>query len=114
MRVLQRHRWPGNVRELEHAIERAVIVATESQIQAADLPATLRDAEPSLAHDDAIPAHHTLEEIERMAILRTLERTQWNKRAAATILGVYRPTLYSKLKKYNLLKRPAPVGTPTN
>ena len=114
MRVLQRHRWPGNVRELEHAIERAVIVATESQIQAADLPASLRDAEPSLAHDDAIPAHHTLEEIERMAILRTLERTQWNKRAAATILGVYRPTLYSKLKKYNLLKRPAPVATPTN
>ena len=47
-----------------------------------------------------------------MAILRTLERTQWNKRAAATILGVYRPTLYSKLKKYNLLKRPAPVGAP--
>jgi DNA-binding NtrC family response regulator len=114
MRVLQRHRWPGNVRELEHAIERAVIVATESQIQAADLPASLRDAEPSLAHDDAIPAHHTLEEIERMAILRTLERTQWNKRAAATILGVYRPTLYSKLKKYNLLKRPAAAGTPTN
>ena len=82
--MLQRHRWPGNVRELEHAIERAVIVATDSQIQAADLPAALRDAEPSLAHDDAIPAHHTLEEIERMAILRTLERTQWNKRAAAT------------------------------
>ena len=114
MRVLQRHRWPGNVRELEHAIERAVIVATESQIQAADLPAGLRDAEPSLAHDDAIPAHHTLEEIERMAILRTLERTQWNKRAAATILGVYRPTLYSKLKKYNLLKRPAVAGTPNH
>ncbi len=114
MRVLQRHRWPGNVRELEHAIERAVIVATESQIQAADLPASLRDAEPSLAHDDAIPAHHTLEEIERMAILRTLERTQWNKRAAATILGVYRPTLYSKLKKYNLLKRPAVAGTPNH
>jgi DNA-binding NtrC family response regulator len=114
MRVLQRHRWPGNVRELEHAIERAVIVTADSQIQAADLPAALRDAEPSLSHDDAIPAHHTLEEIERMAILRTLERTQWNKRAAATILGVYRPTLYSKLKKYNLLKRPVPVGAPTN
>ncbi len=114
LRVLQRHRWPGNVRELEHAIERAVIVATEAVIQAADLPASLRDAEPDLASDAAIPAHHTLEEIERMAILRTLERTQWNKRAAATILGVYRPTLYSKLKKYNLLKRPAPAGAPTN
>lgn len=114
MRVLQRHRWPGNVRELEHAIERGVIVATEPRIQAADLPAALRDSEPDLEHGDAIPAHHTLEEIERLAILRTLERTQWNKRAAANILGVYRPTLYSKLKKYNLLKRPVPTGTPTN
>ena len=114
MRVLQRHRWPGNVRELEHAIERAIIVTTETQIQAADLPAAMRDAEPALSNDAAIPEHHTLEEIERMAILRTLERTQWNKRAAATILGVYRPTLYSKLKKYNLLKRPVPAGAPTN
>ena len=114
MRVLQRHRWPGNVRELEHVLERAVIVTTEAQIQAADLPATLRDAEPDPDHGDGIPAHHTLEEIERMAILRTLERTQWNKRAAAAILGVYRPTLYSKLKKYNLLTRPVPAGTPTS
>jgi len=106
MRVLQRHRWPGNVRELEHAIERAVIVAADRPIQAADLPAGLRDPEPTLEHGEFIPPHHTLEEIERLAILRTLERTQWNKRATANILGVYRPTLYSKLKKYNLLKKP--------
>ena len=106
MRILQRHRWPGNVRELEHAIERAVIVAGDRPIQAADLPASLRDPEPSLDHGDFIPPHHTLEEIERLAILRTLERTHWNKRATANILGVYRPTLYSKLKKYNLLKKP--------
>ncbi len=106
MRILQRHRWPGNVSELEHAIERAVIVAGDRPIQPADLPATLRDPEPSLDHGDFIPPHHTLEEIERLAILRTLERTHWNKRATANILGVYRPTLYSKLKKYNLLKKP--------
>jgi DNA-binding NtrC family response regulator len=114
MRMLQRHRWPGNVRELEHALERAVIVATEDQIQPADLPSSLRDPEPSAELGDAIPAHHTLEEIERLAILRTLERTQWNKRATANILGVYRPTLYSKLKKYNLLKKPTPTGSSTN
>ncbi len=112
--MLQRHRWPGNVRELEHALERAVIVATEGQIQPADLPSSLRDPEPSADLGDTIPAHHTLEEIERLAILRTLERTQWNKRATANILGVYRPTLYSKLKKYNLLKKPTPSGSSTN
>jgi transposase len=43
-----------------------------------------------------------LAEIERQAILQTLERTNGNKRAAASILGVYRPTLYGKLRKYKL------------
>ena len=43
-------------------------------------------------------------EIEKLAILQTLERTRGNKRKAASILGVYRPTLYNKLKKYNLLE----------
>jgi transposase len=44
----------------------------------------------------------TLAEIERQAIVQTLERTNGNKRAAASILGVYRPTLYGKLRKYKL------------
>jgi transcriptional regulator of acetoin/glycerol metabolism len=51
----------------------------------------------------AIPPHYTLAEIEKLAIVQTLERTHWNKRKAASILGVYRPTLYHKLKKYNLI-----------
>jgi two-component system, NtrC family, response regulator HydG len=106
MQMLMRHRWPGNVRELEHAIERAVIVATTREIQVADLPSTVREPVPEETTLDAIPQHCTLQEIERLAILRTLERTRWNKRATADILGLYRPTLYSKLKKYNLLKRP--------
>jgi DNA-binding NtrC family response regulator len=106
MQTLMRHRWPGNVRELEHAIERAVIVATTREIQVGDLPSTVREPVPDETALDAIPQHCTLQEIERLAILRTLERTRWNKRATADILGLYRPTLYSKLKKYNLLKRP--------
>ena len=106
MQALMRHRWPGNVRELEHAIERAVIVAAGREIQASDLPSTVREPVPDETALEAIPQHCTLQEIERLAILRTLEQTRWNKRATADILGLYRPTLYSKLKKYNLLKRP--------
>jgi DNA-binding NtrC family response regulator len=106
LRLLQRYRWPGNVRELEHVIERAVIVATGPVITQADLPVSVRDPEPGLETGEFfIPPHHTLEEIERLAIVQTLERTQGNKRAAASILGVYRPTLYSKLRKYRLLDR---------
>jgi hypothetical protein len=57
-----------------------------------------------------IPPHHTLAEIEKLAILQTLERTSWNKRKAAHILGVYRPTLYSKLRKYHLSDGPNGSG----
>jgi DNA-binding NtrC family response regulator len=104
-KALLRYRWPGNVRELEHVVERAVIVAEGNDVTLDDLPATIRDAE-RLPNQSGfvIPPHHTLEEIEKLAILQTLERTRGNKRKAASILGVYRPTLYNKLKKYNLLE----------
>ena len=46
--------------------------------------------------------HRTLAESERMAILQTLQRTNWNKQEAAQILGLYRPTLYSKMKKHEI------------
>jgi transcriptional regulator with PAS, ATPase and Fis domain len=101
--ALLRHTWPGNVRELEHVIERAVIVAEGSDIQTGDLPDMLE--QPAAAAGQPAPADDgelTLAEIERQAILRTLERTNGNKRAAASILGVYRPTLYGKLRKYKL------------
>ena len=49
-----------------------------------------------------MPPHRTLAEIERMAILQTLQRTNWNKQEAAQILGLYRPTLYSKMKKHDI------------
>jgi DNA-binding NtrC family response regulator len=105
-RALLRYRWPGNVRELEHVIERAVIVAEGTQVTVDDLPPEVRDADRFPAQSGfVIPPHHTLEEIEKLASLETLERTRWNKRKAASILGVYRPTLYNKLKKYKLTDR---------
>jgi DNA-binding NtrC family response regulator len=99
--ALLRHSWPGNVRELEHVVERAVIVAEGSEIVLNDLPDIMD--QPALGQaPTADHAQLTLAEIERQAILRTLERTNGNKRAAASILGVYRPTLYGKLRKYKL------------
>ena len=104
-KALLRYRWPGNVRELEHVVERAVIVAESTDVTLDDLPPTIRDAERVPNQSGfVIPPHHTLEEIEKLAILQTLERTRGNKRKAASILGVYRPTLYNKLKKYNLIE----------
>ena len=99
--LLIRNRWPGNVRELENAIERGVLVAKGSEITVADLPESIRE-ESSPSAEFVIPPHRTLAEIERMAILQTLQRTNWNKQEAAAILGLYRPTLYSKMKKHEI------------
>src|SRR3954464_5839005 len=99
--VLIRHRWPGNVRELENVIERGVLVSKGTEITPNDLPESLR-AENTTTSEFVIPPHRTLAEIERMTILQTLQRTNWNKQEAAQILGLYRPTLYSKMKKHEI------------
>jgi transcriptional regulator with PAS, ATPase and Fis domain len=99
--VLIRHRWPGNVRELENVIERGVLVAKGVEITVVDLPESLR-TESTSATEFVIPPHRTLAEIEKMAIVQTLQRTNWNKQEAAQILGLYRPTLYSKMKKHEI------------
>jgi transcriptional regulator with PAS, ATPase and Fis domain len=99
--LLIRNRWPGNVRELENAIERAVLVSKGTEISVTDLPESIRE-ESTGATDFVIPPHRTLAEIEKMAIVQTLQRTNWNKQEAAQILGLYRPTLYSKMKKHDI------------
>ncbi len=101
MRVLEQHDWPGNVRELEHAIERAIILSRDAEIKPSDLPEFGRARDIKVG-TSGIPRGCTLEEVERLTILQTLELTGWNKRAAADILGIHRPTLYNKLRRYRL------------
>jgi DNA-binding NtrC family response regulator len=105
LRALEQHDWPGNVRELEHAIERAVILARGPEIKASDLPEFPRSREIKASTGSGIPRGCTLEEVERLTIFQTLELTGWNKRATADILGIHRPTLYNKLRKYRLWRR---------
>ena len=101
LRALERHPWPGNVRELEHVIERAVILSIGPDIRLDDLPDTVRDP-MMLPRHGSMPIGQSLQEIERLAIVQTLERTRGNKRAAAAMLGIHRPTLYNKLRRYGL------------
>jgi DNA-binding NtrC family response regulator len=104
------HRWPGNVRELQNAMERAVLLAKGSHIQPEDLPfgeLALGAQEASTngtstAQAFVVPPNMTLAEIEKTVIAETLKRTDGNKQEAARVLGIYRPRLYSKIKKYKL------------
>jgi DNA-binding NtrC family response regulator len=97
------HAWPGNVRELQNVIERAVLLAKGSNIEPLDLPfdnGTLPEGSGTTTWE--VPPNMTLEDIERLVIERTLQRTGGNKQAAANLLGIYRPRLYSKIRKYNI------------
>jgi DNA-binding NtrC family response regulator len=95
------HRWPGNVRELQNAIERAVLLAKGKMVEPEDLPyGGHTEEQPASAF--YVPPNMTLEEIEKLVIEQTLQRTQGNKQAAAQILDIYRPRLYSKIRKYKI------------
>jgi DNA-binding NtrC family response regulator len=95
------YHWPGNVRELQNAIERAVLLSKGPRIEVEDLPFGSKPVDLG-PEDFHIPPGMTLEEIERLVILKTLQRTQGNKVAAAHLLGIHRPRLYNKLKKYKI------------
>ncbi len=96
--ILLRHTWPGNVRELRNVIERAVILSTGKQLSPADLPKYLLKQEQS--NTLALPIGTTVDEAERLLILRTLEAHNNNKTHAAETLGISLKTLHNKLERY--------------
>ncbi|HEY0323743.1 MAG TPA: sigma-54 dependent transcriptional regulator [Pyrinomonadaceae bacterium] len=98
------HLWPGNVRELQNVIERAVLLAKANKIEPVDLPFDNGNVPEGGAQAGGwdVPPNMTLEEIEKLVIEKTLQRTNGNKQAAANLLGIYRPRLYSKIRKYNI------------
>jgi DNA-binding NtrC family response regulator len=99
--------WPGNARELRNTVERAVILCVDGMpLDAGHLPAGFGSAQAAAAQGaDAslVPVRvgSTVDEAEKMLIVRTLEATGGNKTRAAEILGVSLKTLHNKLKEYN-------------
>ncbi len=91
--------WPGNVRELENAIERAVVLGQGPRIEAKHLPASLV---PSAASDSDMPRvpGASIADLERWAILRTLEAMSGSTSRAATVLGISARKIQYKLHEY--------------
>jgi two-component system response regulator HydG len=108
MHHLIRYDWPGNVRELMNAVERGVVLARSPYLDEADF-LFLKDALLSGDEDQAEPANLAIEgdaplgEIEKTAILKTLEAAGGNKSEAARRLGITRKTLHKKLKTYGVM-----------
>jgi DNA-binding NtrC family response regulator len=99
MTALMSYSWPGNVRELEHAIERAVIVARGTSIRLRELPPEVSQKSRPRAPGDSLD----LQELERAAIGRALERFRGNRREAADALKISTVTLWRKMKQYGLV-----------
>jgi DNA-binding NtrC family response regulator len=98
MQVLLSYDWPGNIRELEHAVERAVLMARENAVRAADL-GLRTDREAPARLDDL-----SLEEVEHYLIKKALARYGGNISQAAEALGLSRGALYRRLQKFGEIR----------
>jgi len=99
--VLETYSWPGNVRELKNVIQRAVLVCPDTVLSLDNLPPRLLP-QSRQAPSIKINVGSTLHEIEREAIVRTLQMTGGNKSRAAEILDISRRALYNRLKRHDL------------
>ena len=100
MELLMAYDWPGNVRELENSLERACALNSGPTLHVADLPSPVRyarEAALAVAQDSRILP---IAELEKRAILSTLEQLNGDKLLAARLLGIGKTTLYRKLKGY--------------
>jgi two-component system response regulator HydG len=112
LRLLMSYDWPGNVRELENCIERACALSSGPVLHMADLPTQLQDyhrqsqtsaiavAEAQPQQDG--PGIQTIADMERQAILTTIDKLHGDKLLAAKLLGIGKTTLYRKLKEYGI------------
>jgi DNA-binding NtrC family response regulator len=98
------HSWPGNIRELKNCLEYATILSENGAIGIKQLPAELRAPPQIRSALEHTAQGHRLEDRERETILQVLLETGGNKKRAAELLGIQRPTLYAKLRRYGLDK----------
>jgi DNA-binding NtrC family response regulator len=91
--------WPGNVRELENAIERAVVMCNASQIERDDLPTSAHGDMQNGSVMALIPGI-TMAELERIAILRTLDAVDGSTARAAEILGISQRKIQYRVKEW--------------
>lgn len=95
--------WPGNIRELEHIIEKGVIISSGNNLLIPDLQSIFSES-PVCGNDDDARLN-SLEEVQRMHLLRVLNHTRWRirgKNGAAEILGLKPTTLEFRMKRLNI------------
>jgi DNA-binding NtrC family response regulator len=102
LELLRAYPWPGNVRELQNTIEHALVLCDGPILGPQFLPREIQRPDLAPAPAAAAGASQTLGNMEREALLDALRRSGGNKKRAAELLGIHRPTLYAKLKRFGI------------
>lgn len=100
METIQNHNWVGNVRELENTLRQAVVLCKSDVLDKDSI--LLAKVKPD--HLPDYDYHMSLDQVEKKHIKYVLDNINWDKRNACEILGISKPTLYSKLQKYDIKK----------
>lgn len=100
---LMKHSWPGNIRELHNILERGANLKTGDYIDADDIPTFNQHTEVMLPTMQAVSTYRdTMDSTERDMIISAIKEANGNKTKASQLLGISRPWLYAKMKKYQI------------
>lgn len=121
--LLANYKWPGNVRELENTIERLCVLRPGQKVTREDLPDKFTQlTTPFFTRnlfaipENGISLKNVVDDFENSLIIKALDKTNWNKNRAATLLHLNRTTLVEKIKKRNITRKAlrAMGALPTN
>src|SRR5439155_2035382 len=110
MRRFQQYRWPGNVRELRNTLESMMVLADGELLTEKDLPERIAENLREMQNPTEIPTGLTMDELERLAIMKALDECGGNRTHAAGRLKISVRTLQRKLQHYQLENRAQPLG----
>ncbi len=102
MKLLLGHDWKGNVRELKNAVERSMIFCERETIGVDDLPAELHGSKDITVITSPVDLKQSVKEFEKISILSVLEEVGYDKRHAASLLGLSKSSLYRKMEELGI------------
>jgi DNA-binding NtrC family response regulator len=103
MEYLEQYRWPGNIRQLRNCIESMIVLSSSDRLGIDDLPEIVRQRDESSERMRLdIPDHFSLEDVERVVVMQTLDDCHGNRTQAARSLGISVRTLQRRLKQWRI------------